>query len=79
MQVAWEGHRMPLCRVGLDLGCDDFGQRITEVMTWPRRMHPIREPRREHFSISADDVRADPQVGDGVYRTEPVRQADAGV
>jgi hypothetical protein len=70
---------MPLCRVGLDLTCDDFGQRIAEVMTWLQHMHPIGEPRREHFSISADHVRPDPQVGDGLYRTEPVRQADAGV
>ena len=79
MQVAGEGQGMPFCRVGLHLTCNDFGQRVADPVAWPRRMHPIGETRREHVSVSADDVCRDTYMRDGLFRTEPVRQADTGV
>jgi hypothetical protein len=42
-------------------------------------VHPIGETRWEQVSVGADDVCPDPQLGDGLFRTELVRQADAGV
>ena len=79
MQMVGEGHRRPFLRVGLDLICNQFGQRITEVVAWPRRVHPISETRREKVAVSADDVRPDAHLGDGLLCTELVRQADTGV
>ena len=79
MQMVGEGHRRPFLRVGLHLICNQFGQRIAEVVAWPRRVHPISETRREKVAVSADDVCRDAHLGDGLLRTELVRQADTGV
>ena len=79
MQMVGEGHRRPFLRVGLHLICNQFGQRIAEVVAWPRRVHPISETRREKVAVSADDVCGDAHLGDGLLRTELVRQANTGV
>jgi hypothetical protein len=47
MQMAGKGHGRSFGRVCLDLTCDGFGQRVAEVMAWPRRMYLIGETRWE--------------------------------
>jgi hypothetical protein len=79
MQVAGEGQRRPFYRICLHLTRNDIGQRVADVVAWPRRMHPFGEPGPKHFSINADDVRPDTHMSNGLYGTEPVRDADTGV
>src|SRR5271166_4747141 len=42
-------------------------------------MHPIGEARREQLSVSADYVRCDAHLGDGLLRAELVGQTGTGV
>jgi len=79
MQVTRKSQGWPFCRVVLHLGRNDFGQRIAEVVAWPRRMHLIGETRWEQVSVSADNVCPDTHLGDGLDGAEPMRQASTGV
>lgn len=42
-------------------------------------MHPVGETSRKQLPVKADYVRRDTHLGDGLFRTKLVRQADAGV
>jgi hypothetical protein len=42
-------------------------------------MHPIGETWWEQAFVGADDVCRDTQMGDGLFRSEPVGQPDTGV